>query len=469
VFIAYMDPQPTGSNKGVMIDNIKIWGLVEEVQPTTPAPPTTPPDETPTTPPPPSTPMPSSLCAFAPFNAKEFDQEDLDELEPLPDVGAWVDFGLSVDAETGEVEGMGGAFQHGIMQLCARPRYWGLEPGTTFKWEWYINGTKFDGLSGSQEVENAEGFVSPCLAGPLDDQNNPLPVPVGEYEVKAFIGDETEPAHSAIAKVEDEVPLCKTPLPGEPTPEPTRDRPTPGPTQEGCSEQLQNGGFEDGPMVWNLHTNTQKQLSDVIVRGADVGINPIGGEWIAALGSGVNVEDQISQPSSATGSLYEPTELMSATLQFYTGYLTAEEKNDVHDDILFPAFLSDTGQQEQPERSGISEEVLPEFNVWYRITVTVTEQMKKREGWDSSRLFLVTANSESAPTTMLIEEVTLVVCLNAAFDAARTELMDRFGLSWLEPRGLISAPSDPRTPGMQIEPVYDRPFPTGIALEPEIE
>ncbi len=456
VFVSYQDPSPAGTHFGVFVDNIVIKGLLDTPSPTIPPqPPTATNTPTPATPSPTPKPTepPIGNWIYIPMLAQKVTREDIRDApiaQPTPTTGVGVRFGVNVDSQTGEIEDPGSAFQVGVPQLCVRVRWWGQDPEQDIRWQWYKDGRQVDiaALNGTVRMHTPESFVYRCAGQP----------PVGVYEVRAYVGDAPQPAATGSARVQTD------PVPGKPThtPEPTQEGPpptnTPGPTPEGCSEQLQNGGFEDGPAVWQLATTAQEtELSRVIRLASTVGINPIGGEWVAVLGGGLAVEDQLSQPSSPTG-LVDPARLDTATLHFYLGYVTEEVHDGVNDDGFFPIFVSQGGVTEQPPGTGWSEEHF-DPNSWYEITVPVTAQMTRREGWDSSRILFISRNDHEAPTFMLMDEVSLTVCLRPAASAWLAGPGPAgVGLRMLEPREVLPSARNV-LPAVQVREAPERAFP----------
>lgn len=216
LFIRYQDPGGSLQAEGVLIDNVKVWGLPEPIEPTNTEPPITDTPVVPPTEPPPTatnTPPVVRHAVFMPMAMKGFDVAEVPDAPTVSPTGVEVQFGIQVDAESGEIVGQGSRFQYGIMQLCARERWWGQEPGTRLGYQWYYYQDAMEQLVGEMELTSPDGFDYQCTVGPLDEQGRPQPVPQGIYNVEVFLGEDELPVVVGKAFIEDEVPPGKTPLP----------------------------------------------------------------------------------------------------------------------------------------------------------------------------------------------------------------------------------------------------------------
>jgi hypothetical protein len=216
IFLRYRDDGGALQTEGLLVDNLKIWGLPEPIEPTTPPPPTATPTSvgpTPTFTPSPSPTRDFSSHVFMPIAVKGFDMDDVPPAATVSPTGVEVAFGTEVDAATGEITGQGSAFQYGIMQICGRVRWWGQEPQTRLRWQWYYGQQAIEQLKGDINVPEAEGYEFQCMQGPLDEQARPLPVPRGWYDIEVYVGDAEDPTVVGRARIHDDVPPGKTPLP----------------------------------------------------------------------------------------------------------------------------------------------------------------------------------------------------------------------------------------------------------------
>ncbi len=216
LFVRYQDPGGSLQTEGVLIDNVKVWGLPEPVEPTATEPivtdtPVTPPTQQPPTPT--NTPPVVKHAVYMPMAVKGFDVEDVPEAPTVSPTGVEVQFGTEVSAANGEITGQGSQFQYGVMQLCARERWWGQEPGTQLRYQWYYYQDAIEQLAGEMSLDSSDGFDYQCTVGPVDEQGRPQPVPHGAYSVEVFLGDDELPTVVGNARIDDEVPPGKTPLP----------------------------------------------------------------------------------------------------------------------------------------------------------------------------------------------------------------------------------------------------------------
>jgi hypothetical protein len=427
--LRYADGSPAGGDFGAFVDNILVEGIPGAGTPTpTGQAPTVAPSASPTRTP--TRPVIQGPTIYLPLLLKDTDMADL----PRPsDAGASVAFGVDVD-DQGNLIQPGSVFQYGVPTICARIGWFGQPPGSSVRWQWLRNGSPLTGgINGERSGVAPTGYQVSCGSGGEDAQGNPLPVPKGTYEVQMFMNGAPSPTASGQVVIQDDPPPGATPIPtgpaatltptGEPTPGSTV---VPTPEPDGCSEYLQNTGFESGPESWYAFLN-QAPLnpSTLIMRAADTAFNPpkppaAAGEWLAQFGATTNVEQQLGQSWAGGGALIDPTRMVSSTLRFSFMIVTQETANVTHDDTLAPYFVRADGTAVQAPESGLSEEVLGAQirpGVWYDLTSTVTEQMTQRLGWDRASLNFVSRHNGQNLTAFLVDEVHLTVCTRPAATA----------------------------------------------------
>ena len=419
------DDAGTGDYAGAFIDNVRIEGLTE-------APPPTPTSQTtntpgPTTPaisPTPTitrTPTERAKIAFLPMLLKSADKDDPSQI-PSQYVQVW--FGTAIDASD-RVENIGNQFQYGAMRLCAQVNWFGWPDSTDIRWQWYQkSGSRFEEIPSSTLNDSVlvgqetRPYASRCIRA-VDAEGEDVPIWLNEYKVDVFVDGVLPAAVSEIAVISQEPPPGKTARPPSPTPWPTG-QPSPTPTPKatggpplpgGCSTVIENADFERGSAVgWTLATNANKTISDVIARGADLGLNAAGGDWLAIMGRGANVRDQLI---SVPFDFPEAGQMISATLNFSFGLVTQETRNGNHDDTLIAALVPrDGGQASTIPGTGISEELI-DADSWYSLStpIDMTQLLTARAGWSGAQLLFQSQNSADAPSAHILDEIELVLCV----------------------------------------------------------
>ena len=433
------DDTGSGDYAGAFIDNVRIEGLTE-------APPPTPTSANPVTPSPtrtvatatPSitrTPTERAKIAFLPVLLKSADKDDPSQV-PSQYVQVW--FGTAIDAAD-RVENIGNQFQYGAMRLCAQVNWFGWPDSTEVRWQWYQkSGSRFEEIPSStlndsvRVGQETRPYASRCIRA-VDGDGQDVPIWLNEYKVDVFVDGMSPPAASGIAVISQDPPPGKTALPASPTPWPTG-QPSPTPTPKatggpplpgGCSTVIENADFERGSAVgWTLATNANKTISDVIQRGADLALNAAGGDWLAVMGRGANVRDQLI---SVPFDFPEPAQMISATLNFSFGLVTQETKNGNHDDTMIAALVPrDGGQASTIPGTGISEELI-DADSWYSLSqpIDMTQLLTARAGWSGAQLLFQSQNSADAPTAHILDEIELVLCVSDAPLAAPRPAMVR--------------------------------------------
>lgn len=471
ILFVYRDLAPSGTQSGVFIDNVVIMGLPGAAPPTeTPATPPTGqatatrtatrgPSATPTLRP---TPTPAGRVAFLPILMQSADKDDPATFPTAPSTTINIAFGSDVRPD-GTVVGASKVFAAGILRLCAKESWYGFARGTTIAWKWhFFSGGTWVEIPGAGDSADAGAveWARQCITN--EPGGNPAPLPETRYRVSVFVSDDPEPAAVEEALVTDD------PGPGVPTLEPTHTpeptiAPSPTPAKTPipgaplCEPPIENGDFERGPSVgWFLRTNaTDTNISRVIVRAADIGPNvrAAGGDWMAIMGGGVDVVDQLGTPLF---ELPDASDVVSATLDFKAAILTEQSADGTSDDTFAPFFINQDNASVQVPRSGISEENVPAnlIGQWLELQapIDVTQLIIRRDGWSQARLLFQSRNSADRPSVHFVDEVELVICLkggvvrritlaSTAADARRRVSIDGGSTSRLMPAG--APPSSP--------------------------
>lgn len=430
ILFVYRDLAPSGTLSGVFVDNVVIMGLpgaapstdTPETPPTGQATatrtPTRGPTATPTLRP---TPTPAGRAAFLPILMQSADKDDPATFPTAPSTTINIAFGTDVRPD-GTVVGASKVFAAGILRLCAKESWYGFARGTTIAWKWhFFSGGAWVEIPGAGDSADAGAveWARQCITN--EPGGNPAPLPETRYRVSVFVSDGAEPAAVEEALVTDD------PGPGVPTLEPTftpeptiapsaTPAKTPIPGAPMCEPPIENGDFERGPSVgWFLRTNaTDTNISRVIVRAADIGPNvrTAGGDWMAIMGGGVDVVDQLGTPLF---ELPDASDVVSATLDFKAAILTEQSADGTSDDTFAPFFISQDNASVQVPRSGISEENVPAnlIGQWLELQdpIDVTQLIIRRDGWSEARLLFQSRNSADRPSVHFVDEVELVICL----------------------------------------------------------
>lgn len=429
MFFLFVDQAPDGTHSGVFVDNVVISGLSEAPTATptaTRGAPTvthTPTRQVTVGPSPTATLRPTEPASriHLPILMKNADKDDPAMFPTPASSSVTVEFGTAVSAD-GTVVRKATQFQYGITQLCSKQSWAGYPAGTLLRRQWYYwDGGAFaeipgDGLNGTANAGEYD-WVSQCAV--FEPEGVRQPIPINRYKVAVFIGGATEPVASEVAEVMDGAP------PGQPTYTPTwTPQPTIPPTVtpevtpgqgRRCQQVIENGDFERGPSVgWTLQTNAeQTDISRVIVKATDVDprFRAAGGDWLALLGGGANVSDEIITPLM---DLPEASAVISATFNFSFGIITEEQKNGNHDDQLRVWLVNEDNQRIQVPRSSFTEELI-DPNSWYELTdpVDITPLITQREGWTKARLMFESLNSPTLRSIHMLDEIELVVCTNS--------------------------------------------------------
>lgn len=432
ILFVYLDLAPSGTQSGAFVDNVVVMGLPEASPPTeTPAAtagatatstrtPTRGPTPTPTLRP---TPTPVGRVAFLPLLMQAADKDDPLTFPTAPSTTINIAFGTDVRPD-GTVVGASKVFAAGILRLCAKESWHGFARGTTIAWKWhFLSGGSWVEIPGAADSADAGtvDWARQCITN--EPGGNPAPLPETRYRVSVYVGDGPDPAAAEEAVVTD------NPGPGVPTLEPTftpeptiapsaTPAKTPIPGAPACAPPIENGDFERGSSVgWFLRTNaTDTNISRVIVRASDIGPNvrAAGGDWMAIMGGGVDVVDQLGTPLF---ELPDASDVVSATLDFKMGIATEQSADGTSDDTFAPFFINQDNTSVQVPRSGISEENVPAnlIGQWLELEapIDVTQLIIKRDGWSQARLLFQSRNSADRPSVHFLDEVELVICLRS--------------------------------------------------------
>lgn len=414
--LRYVDATPPGNVFGALADNVVLHGVRGNALPTA--------TDTPVDPSPSVTPQASATHTPRPTATGRVYLPIL--WGGSAESGVGVQFGVDVDENHNLIQ-PGSVFQFGIPSLCARIQWQDLPPGTSLRWQWFRNGAIWDvpDLNGDLPNVPADGVQTPCVVYGEDGQGQPIPVPIARYEVAVYRNGVAQPDAIGQAIVQEDPPPGATAIPTgvQPTQVPTQLPPTATATPEpgeSCPELLSNGNFELGARDWSAFENNQAvSAGSIIVRGADLSPSPpmVDGQWLSLFGSRPSIEQQLHQTWADGGALIDPARLISATLRMSFLIVSQETPNGSNDDWLAPFFVRPDGEYSQPARSTLSEELLSgqiQEGLWYRTSIDVAEQMRRRPGWDTARLVLASTHNAEHLTSYLIDRVSLSVCLSPA-------------------------------------------------------
>lgn len=411
--LRYVDRQPKGGVFGALADNVLIEGV-----------PGVPPTITPTdtaSPTPTVTPSRTPTATVEPIGVVR-----LPILWGGNGKGVRVDFGVEVD-EQGRLVQPGSVFQYGIPSLCARIAWREQAPGTTLHWQWYRDGRSLAGLSGDLVDIAAEGADNSCISGGDGPDGQPLPMPLGRFEVKVLRNGGSEAIATGQALIQPDPPPGATAIPSgtPPTEEPTAtepptDTPTPEPGVT-CSDYLRNGNFESGAQLWSAFDNLEPvSTGSIIVRYSDVSPAPPAhdGQWLSLFGGRLSVDQELRQTWAHGGALIPEDELISATLQLSYLINTDERPDGTIDDYVVPALARPNSPSVTTLMTSISEELLSTGvteGKWVRSEpIDVWRFMVKRPGWDTARFVFVARNGPERKSLFLVDQVSLIVCTRPA-------------------------------------------------------
>jgi hypothetical protein len=143
--------------------------------------------------------------------------------------------------------------------------------------------------------------------------------------------------------------------------------PTPSPTPALlCTELVQNGDFEAGAASWSLTVAGNRQPSSQAIQPrAQVPVAPHGGDWLAWLG-GFN--SGLAQLRSVGLRSYEPSQVVSGTLRFWTAIVTQETSNRRANDRI-RVRIEGERRELLIEAATRSEEDFPAPSVWQLVSL----------------------------------------------------------------------------------------------------
>jgi hypothetical protein len=223
-------------------------------------------------------------------------------------------------------------------------------------------------------------------------------------------------------------PAPQTPGPATDTAEPgttptevvgPTETPPPGPGDVTCRDWVVNGGFEQGPNVgWSFESNAQKPdgtplvASDVILKYVDFAGQllppPGGGEWVAFMGSGANIDMRLYQTEPV--ALPAPEQVVSATLTFDIGILT-QETPDGQDNDFFGIYVIDQSDKAEAVAAVTEESDLITLGSWNELSLTDFQRyVTLREGWETMRLMFRSWQDDANMSQHALDSVRLNVC-----------------------------------------------------------
>lgn len=366
-FFRFRDDNPAGTRRGILLDNVLIQGLTDlatETTVPTNVPPTTGPGPT-QVPQPTEPPVRPGTRVFLPLAFRHAGLDLLapkqtplpatDTPEPSPTSEQKpldIQMGTEID-DAGDLVNPGAVFQYGHVNLC-QVTTWNDQPvGMPIRWQWYFDDRPLQGDINQQgTVRQASGKFPQCI-----HLTSNLPFAIGTYRVGVWIQDIADinrpPDASVSVVIQAEAPSGATQVP---TPVPTLTPtpvPTPIPGTYTCQEHFTNLGFEQGPTAgWALWSNLSfgdppKRIAveDVILNNTFFAPNSPAyeGEWLAFFRGFAteNVEQRGQHVLYASDPFPQiaPTDVLSATIEFYAMLFTEQASDGQEDDWLSPVLV----------------------------------------------------------------------------------------------------------------------------------